>query len=89
MQTKRVRVSQSLTSEDGSPSRGGGLPASTLEMKKEPSPRKVRRREASLADTDGAATAGEAPTPRQGNWLEMMGHKHTSPGRRSAEQTAN
>lgn len=30
-----------------------------------------------------------APTLRQGNWLEMMGHKHTSQGRRSAKQTAN
>lgn len=30
-----------------------------------------------------------APTPRQGNWLEMMGHKHTSQGRRGAKQTAN
>lgn len=30
-----------------------------------------------------------APTLRQGNWLEMMGHKHTSEGQRSTEQRAN
>lgn len=30
-----------------------------------------------------------APALRRGNWLEMMGHKHTSQEHRSDEQTAN
>lgn len=53
--------------------------------------RNVNCRRLSLrSDTDEAVMGRRcAPSLRQGNWLEMMGYKHTSQGRRSAKRTAN